>query len=79
MEFQYTRMQGHKFTYQVTLNLLCNAETGGMSYWAWVRRNDVNVGLTQRGHLQATDVASALQEARERVTRNIEDLTGVIE
>jgi hypothetical protein len=76
--FQYTRSNGKRRTYDVTLNVV-QKESGVCAYAAWVQFEAQFKGTGLILPLVASTRDSATREARIRIEKNIENLIGVVE
>ncbi|MGF6773680.1 hypothetical protein P3T18_006194 [Paraburkholderia sp. GAS199] len=76
--FQYTRTNGKRRTYDVTLNVV-QKDSGVCSYAAWVQYGAQFKGSGLMLPLVASTPERAVQEARIRIQKDIENLVGVEE
>ncbi|MPW19990.1 hypothetical protein GCT13_24585 [Paraburkholderia sp. CNPSo 3157] len=76
--FTYTRTQGLKRTYDVTLNV-ARLDSGIFEYVAWVHYAGAFKGNGLVFPLTSSDADDAAAEARSRIEDDIEQLAGVAE
>jgi hypothetical protein len=76
--FVYTRSQGLKRTYDVTLNVV-RLDSGVFQYQAWVHFAGVFKGNGLVFPLASLTADDAAAEARARIEGDIEELAGVAE
>ncbi|MGF6726694.1 hypothetical protein P3T43_006084 [Paraburkholderia sp. GAS41] len=76
--FQYTRKHGKRRTYNVTLNVVQKA-SGVCAYAAWVQFESEFKGSGLMLPLVATTRDDAVQEARIRIQKDIDNLVGIVE
>jgi hypothetical protein len=76
--FQYTRQHGKRRTYDVTLNVV-QKDSGVCAYAAWVQFGAEFKGSGLMLPPVANTRDSAVQEARIRIQKDIENLVGIVE
>lgn len=76
--FQYTRKHGKRRTYNVTLNVVQKA-SGVCAYAAWVQFGTEVKGSGLMLPLVAATRDDAVQEARNLVQKDIDNLVGIVE
>jgi hypothetical protein len=76
--FAYTRSQGFKRTYDVTVNV-ARLDSGVFQYQAWVHFAGVFKGNGLVFPLASVNAEDAAAEARTRIEGDIEHLAGVAE
>jgi hypothetical protein len=76
--FQYTRQHGKRRTYDITLNVL-QKPSGVCAYAAWVQYGAEFKGSGLMLPLVASTCEGAVEEARIRIQKDIDNLVGVVE
>lgn len=76
--FQYTRQHGKRRTYDVTLKVV-QKDSGVCAYAAWVQFEAEYKGSGLLLPLVARTHDGAVQEARIRIQKDIDNLIGVVE
>jgi hypothetical protein len=76
--FQYTRKHGKRRTYNVTLNVV-QKDSGVCAYAAWVQFEAEFKGSGLMLPLVASTRDDAMQEARIRIEKDIDNLVGIVE
>lgn len=77
MNFEYQRQRGEKRTYRVTAEI--TGHPNEFRYKASIYHGNDFKGTGVPMDLTATDLDSAMMEARERIEQDIEDLVGIDE